>query len=92
MSDHLTWYLQQVLQGKPLPETFSVIDPETGRTTRAMVGGPPPGYGAKAQIQHADRVREFITNDYDPVKNPKLDLLSHEPETATRCRCRCADA
>ena len=66
-----TWYLQQMLEGKPLPETMQVIDPVSGKATKTMVGGPPAGYGAKSQIQHADRVREYVTNSYDPVTNPK---------------------
>ena len=66
-----TWYLQQVLQGKPLPEVLHIADPETGKMVKTMAGGPPPGYGAKSQIQHADRVREYMTHTYDPVTNPK---------------------
>jgi len=66
-----TWYLQQVMQGKPLPEVLHIIDPVTGQTVKTMAGGPPPGYGAKSQIQHADRVREYMSHQYDPVANPK---------------------
>ena len=66
-----TWYLQQVLQGKALPEVLHLQDPVTGQTVKTMAGGPPAGYGAKSQIQHADRVREYLTNSYDPVSNPK---------------------
>jgi len=65
-----TWYLQQILEGKPLPETMQIKDPG-GKSVKLMVGGPPAGYGAKSQIQHADRVREYLTNSYDPVTNPK---------------------
>jgi len=65
-----TWYLQQVLQGKALPYVEKLKD-ESGQTVKFMAGGPPPGYGAKSQIQHADRVREYLSNTYDPVKNPK---------------------
>lgn len=65
-----TWYLQQMLQGKPMPEVLKLVD-ETGQTVKTMAGGPPPGYGAKSQIQHADRVREYMTHSYDPVTNPK---------------------
>lgn len=66
-----TWYLQRVLKGEPLPEVLHLKDPTTGQAIKTMAGGPPPGYGAKSQIQHADRVREFMTNTYDPVTNPK---------------------
>jgi hypothetical protein len=66
-----TWYLQQVMQGKPLPQVLHITDPATGQTVKTMAGGPPPGYGAKSQIQHADRVREYMSNQYDPVANPK---------------------
>jgi hypothetical protein len=66
-----TWYLQQIMQGKPLPEVLHIVDPETGKMVKTMVGGPPPGYGAKSQIQHADRVKEYLTHTYDPVSNPK---------------------
>lgn len=66
-----TWYLQQLLQGKPMPHVTSIVDPATGKTVRLMAGGPPPGYGAKSQIQHADRVLEYLTHSYDPVANPK---------------------
>jgi hypothetical protein len=54
-----------------LPETISIRDLTSGKMVRTMAGGPPPGYGAKSQIQHADRVREYLTNSYDPVSNPK---------------------
>lgn len=66
-----TWYLQQVLQGKALPEISKVINPDTGKTLQAMAAGPPAGYGAKSQIQHAQRVKQYLTNSYDPVSNPK---------------------
>ena len=66
-----TWYLQQVLQGKPLPKVIGIPDPQTGKTVQTMAGGPPAGYGAKSQIQHADRVQEYMTHSYDPVANPK---------------------
>lgn len=66
-----TWYLQQLLQGKPMPEVRNILDPSTGKAVRLMAGGPPAGYGAKSQIQHADRVREYMTHSYDPVSNPK---------------------
>jgi len=66
-----TWYLQQVLQGKPLPKVIAIPDPQTGKTVQTMAGGPPAGYGAKSQIQHADRVQEYMTHSYDPVANPK---------------------
>ena len=65
-----TWYLQQLLHGNPLPERLKLKDP-TGQTVQTLVGPPDAGYGAKAQIQHAVRVREFLENLYDPVKNPK---------------------
>jgi hypothetical protein len=65
-----TWYLQQLLHGNPLPERIKLKDP-TGQTVQTLVGPPPAGYGAKAQIQHAVRVREFLENLYDPVTNPK---------------------
>ena len=66
-----TWYLQQVLQWKPLPEVIHLADPTTGKMVKTLAGGPPPGYGAKSQIQHADRVLEYLSNTYDPVSNPK---------------------
>jgi hypothetical protein len=66
-----TWYLQQVLQGKPLPQVLDIADPKSGKMVKTMAGGPPPGYGAKSQIQHADRVKEYMTGTYDPVTNPK---------------------
>jgi len=66
-----TWYLQQVLQGKPLPQVLDIADPVSGKMVKTMAGGPPPGYGAKSQIQHADRVKEYMTRTYDPVTNPK---------------------
>jgi hypothetical protein len=66
-----TWYLQQAMQGKPLPQVLHIADPDSGKMVKTMAGGPPPGYGAKSQIQHADRVREYMTNTYDPVTNPK---------------------
>ncbi|MBR0741171.1 hypothetical protein JQ581_29990 [Bradyrhizobium liaoningense] len=66
-----TWYLQQLLQGKPLPDVRNILDQTTGKSVRLMTGGPPPGYGAKSQIQHADRVQEYLTHSYDPVSNPK---------------------
>jgi hypothetical protein len=66
-----TWYLQQILQGKPLPQVMRLRDPESGKSVGYMAGGPPPGYGAKSQIQHAERVKEYLSNTYDPVENPK---------------------
>jgi hypothetical protein len=66
-----TWYLQQILQGKPLPEVIHFPDPVSGKAVKTMAGGPPAGYGAKSQIQHADRVLDYLTHTYDPVGNPK---------------------
>jgi len=66
-----TAYLQRILQGKPLPQSLEVIDPLTGQTTKALAGAMGAGYGAKSQIQHADRVREYLGNVFDPVSNPK---------------------
>ena len=66
-----TWYLQQILQGKPLPQVMRLRDPDSGKSVGYMAGGPPPGYGAKSQIQHAERVKEYLSNTYDPVENPK---------------------
>lgn len=66
-----TWYLQQLLSGKPLPQIVQLQDPVTGKSVKTMVGGPPPGYGAKSQVQHAERVKDYLTHSYDPVSNPK---------------------
>jgi hypothetical protein len=66
-----TDYLGRILRGEPLPETIPVTDPETGRQRFALAAPPPVGYGAKAQQQHADRVREFLSNVGDPVANAK---------------------
>jgi hypothetical protein len=66
-----TWYLQQLLRGNPLPQVSKIKDPLNNQTVLAMAGGPPPGYGAKSQVQHAQRVQEYLTNSYDPVGNPK---------------------
>lgn len=66
-----TWYLGKVLRGEALPQVLSLQDPVTGKMVKTMAGGPPPGYGAKSQIQHADRVQEYLTHSYDPVGNPK---------------------
>jgi hypothetical protein len=66
-----SWYLGKVMRGEPLPEVIKVVDPTTGQTTQAMVGGPPAGYGGKSQVHHAQRVREYMENAADPVANPK---------------------
>jgi hypothetical protein len=66
-----TWYLQQMLQGKPLPQVIQLKDPFHGQTVQTLAGGPPAGYGAKSQVQHAARVRQFMANDLDPVANAK---------------------
>lgn len=39
-------------------KSWSVIDPVSGKTVQALAGVPPAGYGAKAQVRHAARVRE----------------------------------
>src|SRR5262252_1005607 len=66
-----SWYLNQILGGKPLPQVILVKDPVSGKTLQALAGPPPAGYGAKAQVHHAQRVREFLGNEADPVENMK---------------------
>lgn len=66
-----SYYLGKLMRGEPLPQSIALTDPETGKTVKALAGAPPPGYGAKAQIQHADRVRQYLANEADPVANPK---------------------
>lgn len=66
-----TWYLGKILRGEPLPEVIHLQDPISGKTVQTMAGGPPPGYGAKSQIQHAERVKDYLTFGFDPVANPK---------------------
>jgi hypothetical protein len=66
-----SYYLGKILRGEPLPQSIPLLDPVSGKTVKALAGPPPAGYGAKAQIQHADRVREYIANLADPVANPK---------------------
>lgn len=66
-----TWYLGKILRGEALPEVVKVKNPETGKSLQTLAGGPEAGYGAKAQIQHAQRVYQYLTNNYDPVLNPK---------------------
>ena len=31
-----TWYLQQILHGKPLPEVLHIADPNTGKMVKTM--------------------------------------------------------
>ena len=64
-------YLNRALRGEPLPEPVKLLDPNTGRTVQTLAGAPPAPYGAKAQIQHAQRSREFLRGDMDPIDNPK---------------------
>jgi hypothetical protein len=66
-----SWYLNQILRGEPLPQVILVRDPVSGKTLQALAGPPPAGYGAKAQVHHAQRVREFLENLADPVENMK---------------------
>lgn len=66
-----TEYLGRVIRGEPLPQVIRVQDPLTGQTTQTLAGGPAAGYGAKSQIQHAARVREFLGGDPNPITNPK---------------------
>lgn len=66
-----SWYQKQMAAGEPLPMGLSVKDPDTGRTVRTIAGAPPAPYGAKAQVQHAERVRDFLSGEIDPVNNPK---------------------
>jgi hypothetical protein len=64
-------YLNRALRGEPLPQVVQVSDPRTGKTVQTLAGDLPPPYGAKAQVQHAQRTREFLGGDMDPVSNPK---------------------
>lgn len=66
-----TYYLREALSGRPLPQSIPVVDPKTGNVRWTLAGAPEAGYGAKAQIQHADRVREFMAHEGDPIANPK---------------------
>jgi hypothetical protein len=66
-----TYYLREALSGRPLPQSIPVVDPKTGNVRWTLAGAPEAGYGAKAQIQHADRVREFMAHKGDPIANPK---------------------
>lgn len=64
-------YLNRALRGEPLPQVVKVMDPKTGKATQTLAGDLPPPYGAKAQVQHAQRTREFLSGEMDPVFNPK---------------------
>jgi len=64
-------YLNRALRGEPLPQVVQVSDPRTGKTVQTLAGDLPPPYGAKAQVQHAQRTREFLGGEMDPVSNPK---------------------
>lgn len=64
-------YLGRIIRGEPLPQVLSIRDPDTGKKVQTLAGGPPVGYGAKSQVQHAARVRQFLEHDIDPVANPK---------------------
>jgi hypothetical protein len=64
------YYLSRVLKEKPLPQIIKVDD-GSGKITQTLVGGPAAGYGAKSQVQHAGRVREYMTNQANPIFNPK---------------------
>jgi hypothetical protein len=66
-----SYYLGNVMRGEPLPQVLTLKDPVSGKTIKTLAGPPPPGYGAKSQVQHADRVREYLENAGDPVTNPK---------------------
>ena len=66
-----SFYLNQMAEGKALPEVTKLIDPRTGQTVSTLAGAPPAGYGAKAEVQHAQRVRQLVGNTGDPVKNAK---------------------
>lgn len=66
-----TKYYVDAMQGKPLPQVVRVTNPYTDKTTQTLAGAMGPPYGAKAQVQHAARVREFLGNTFDPVANPK---------------------
>jgi hypothetical protein len=66
-----SYYLGNVMRGEPLPQVISMTDPVSGKTVQALAGPPPAGYGAKSQVQHAARVREYLQNMGDPVSNPK---------------------
>lgn len=63
--------LNRALRGEALPQVVKVIDPETGRTVQTLAGELPPPYGSKAQVQHVQRTRQFLSGEMDPVKNPK---------------------
>jgi hypothetical protein len=63
--------LNRALRGDPLPQVVNVVDPQTGRTVQTLAGDLPPPYGSKAQVQHMQRTRQFLSGEMDPVKNPK---------------------
>lgn len=63
--------LNRALRGEALPQVVKVVDPETGRTVQTLAGELPPPYGSKAQVQHVQRTRQFLSGEMDPVKNPK---------------------
>jgi hypothetical protein len=65
-----SYYAGRAIKGEPLPQPIRVMDPESGRPKFAVTPVP-PGVGAKAQVQHAARVRQFMANQGDPVSNPK---------------------
>jgi hypothetical protein len=63
--------LNRALRGEALPQVVKVADPETGRMVQTLAGELPPPYGSKAQVQHVQRTRQFLSGEMDPVKNPK---------------------
>ena len=66
-----TEYLGRTMRGEPLPMPLNVADPQTGRTVQTLAAPPPWPYGAKSQVQHAARAREFASGDIDAVDNAK---------------------
>jgi hypothetical protein len=64
-------YLGRTMRGEPLPMPLSMVDPNTGKAVQTLAAPPPNPYGAKSQIHHAQRAREFVTGQIDPVANPK---------------------